>query len=65
MEFVYQNCTTESVCCCMHESYLPPSYSCEDMHTVEPPTTDSLYYGNLHNADKKLWSGLLYIATSV
>ena len=38
--------------------------------TVEPLTTDSPYYGNLHNADKRPWSqiipySLLYIATSV
>ena len=36
-------------------------------NTVEPPTTDSLYYGNLHNADKRPRSqiipySLLYIA---
>ena len=39
-------------------------------YTVEPLTTDSLYYGNLHNTDKRLRSqiipySLLYIATSV
>ena len=39
-------------------------------YTVEPPTTDSPYYGNLHNVDQKPWSriipySLLYIATSI
>ena len=38
--------------------------------TVEPPITDSPYYGNLHNADKRPQSriipySLLHIATSV
>ena len=38
--------------------------------TVELPTVDSLYFGNLHNADKRWQSqiipySLLYIATSV
>ena len=38
--------------------------------TVEPLTTDSPYYGNLHDTDKSLQSRiipccLLYIATSV
>ena len=40
------------------------------LHPVEPPKTDSLYYGNLHNVEKWLWSriipySLLYIATSI
>ena len=40
------------------------------VYTVEPPTTDSPYYGNIHNADKRprpriIPYSLLYIATSV
>ena len=27
--------------------------------TLEPPKTDSPYYGNLHNADKSLWSRII------
>ena len=54
------------------EKQIVPYFSPEQMkhYTEEPPTTDSPYYGNLHNADKRLRSriipySLLYIATFV
>ena len=34
-------------------------YNVSKLNTVEPPTTDSPYYGNLHNADKGLQSRII------
>ena len=50
--------------------YDPVSIINAHMHTVEPPTMDSPYYRNLHNADKRPQSriiphSLLYIVTSI
>ena len=48
----YAHVCIKYVCVCRLKIHQQLRYFYKSVNTVEPPKTDSPYYGNLHNADK-------------